>query len=184
MDNIKNELVQKSTGVKQHLMSEFASVRSGRAHVALLDRVQVEVYGQKLPINNLATVLVPESRQLLVQPWDRANVSAVEKAIVAADLGLSVVNEGDKVRVSIPPLSNERREELIKLVQRMAEEARVAVRNLRREALEALDRQSGQGGVGEDELERWKKDYQTLVDGAVSEIDKLVEVKAIELRAV
>lgn len=184
MDNIKNELIQKIAGVKQHLMSEFSSVRSGRAHAALLDKVQVEVYGQRLPINNLATISVPEPRQLLVQPWDRANVSAVEKALTAADLGLSVVNEGDKVRVSIPPLSNERREELVKLVQRMAEEARVAVRNLRREAFEALGRQSDQGGVGEDDLERWKRDYQTLVDSAVSEIDKLMEVKAAELRTV
>lgn len=184
MDDVKNELMQKIAGAKQHLLAEFASVRSGRANAALLDKVQVEVYGQKMPINNLATVMVPEPRQLLVQPWDKANVGALEKAIIAADLGLGVVNEGDKVRVSIPPLSDERREELVKLTQRMVEEVRVAIRNLRREAFEALDKQEDGGGISEDEVERRKKDCQTLIDAVMAEIDKLAEVKASELRAV
>jgi len=184
MDSVKNELIQKISGAKEHLASEFAGVRSGRANAALLDKIQVDVYGQKMPINNLATVAVPEPRQLLVQPWDKANVGAVEKAIVAANLGLGVVNEGDKIRISIPPLSNERREELVKLTQHMAEKAKVSIRNLRREAFEALGKQSNRGGVSEDELERWKKDCQTLIDAAVTEIDKLAVAKATELRAV
>lgn len=184
MDSIKPELIQKIASAKQHVISEFASVRSGRANAALLDKVQVEVYGQTMPVSNLATISVPESRQLLVQPWDKSNIGMVEKAIVAADLGLGVVNEGDKIRVSIPPLSNERREELVKLVNRMTEEARIAVRNLRREALEALDKRSDQGGVSEDDLERGKRDLQILIDAAIAEIDKLAESKAAELRLV
>jgi len=184
MDNIKNELTQKLAGAKQHLISEFASVRSGRANAALLDSIQVEVYGQRMPVNNLATVSVPESRQLLVQPWDRANLAAVEKAIVAANLGLGVVNEGDKIRVSIPPLSDERREELVKLVQRMSEETRVTIRNLRREAFEHLEKQSQEGGVSKDEIERLKRDLQTLVDAGIAGIDELVEHKSTELRSI
>ncbi len=184
MEIIKTELTQKIAGAKQHLLAQFATVRSGRAHAALLDQVQVEVYGQRLPINNLATVSVPESRQLLVQPWDKANLGAVEKAIVVADLGLGVVNEGDKIRVSIPPLSNERREELVKLVLRMAEEARVGIRNIRREAFDALDKESDQGGVSEDEVDRWKRDFQGLIDNAISEVDKIAENKTTELRSI
>jgi len=184
MNNIQSELSQKITGAKQHLVAEFSNFRSGRANAALLDKVQVEVFGQKLPLNNLATISVPESRQLLVQPWDKTNIGAVEKAIIAADLGLGVINEGDKVRVSIPTLSNERREELVKLIQKMAEETRVSIRNLRREAFETLDRQSDQGGVSQDELERWKKDCQTLIDTAILDIDKLTTEKAVELRSV
>lgn len=184
MNIIKAELSQKIASAKQHLIAEFAGVRSGRANAALLDTVQVEVYGQKVPINNLASIAVPEPRQLLVQPWDKSNIGAIEKAIVAADLGLGVVNEGDKIRVNIPPLSNERREELVKLVQRMTEDTKVAVRNLRREAFEGLDKNYQQGGVGEDELDREKKDCQVLIDAAVAEIDKLADDKANELRAV
>lgn len=184
MDIIKSELNQKIASAKQHLIAEFAGVRSGRANAALLDMVQVDVYGQKMPINNLASVAIPESRQLLVQPWDKGNLGAIEKAIVAADLGLGIVNEGDKIRVSIPPLSNERREELVRLVQRMAEDAKVAVRNLRREAFEGLDKHSAQGGVGEDELDREKKDCQVLIDASVAEIDRLANDKANELRAI
>ena len=184
MENIKQELNQKVAAVKQHLTHELMTVRGGRAHAAMLDGVQVNAYGQKMPVANLATISMPESRQLLVQPWDRANVGAIEKAIVEADLGVGVVNEGEKIRVTVPPLSNERREEMVKLVQRMTEEARVSIRNLRREANEALDHQSQQGGVSEDEIERWKKDYQTVVDTAIGEIDQLAETKATELRSV
>jgi len=184
MDTVKGELAQKLAGVKQHLISEFAGIRSGRANAALLDKIQVEVYGQKMPINNLATISVPEPRQLLVQPWDKSNVGATEKAIMAADLGLGIVNEGDKIRVSIPLLSNERREELVKLIQRIAEETKVTARNLRREALEMLDKQSSQGGVSEDDLERGKRELQTMIDAVIAEIDKLADAKAAELRAV
>ena len=184
MESIKSELIQKIASAKQHAVSEFMSVRSGRANAALLDKVQVEVYGQKMPVSNLAMISVPESRQLLVQPWDKANLGLIEKAIVAADLGLGIMNEGDKIRVSIPPLSNERREELVKLVNRMAEEARVVISNLRREALEAMDKQSDKGGVSEDDLEREKRDLQVLIDVAIAEIDKLANSKALELRSV
>lgn len=184
MSKIQSELSQKITGAKQHLVGEFSNLRSGRANAGLLDRVMVDVYGQKMPLNNVATISVPEPRQLLVQPWDKSNIGAIEKAVITADLGLGVVNEGDKVRVTIPLLSNERREELVKLTQKMAEESRVAIRGLRREAFEGLDRESDQGGVSEDELERWKKDCQVLIDSAISDIDKLVTEKSEELRSV
>lgn len=184
IEDIKQELNQKISAVKQHLTHELATVRGGRANAAMLEGIQVNVYEQKMPIANLATVSVPEARQLLIQPWDRANIGVIEKAVMEANLGVGVVNEGDKIRVTIPPLSNERREELVKLIQRMAEEARVSVRNLRREANDALEQRSQQGGMSEDEIERGKKEYQTVVDAAINEIDELTEVKAQELRSV
>lgn len=184
MEEIKQTLNQKIAAAKQHLAEEFKGIRSGRANAALLDKVLVNVYGQKVAISSLATIAVPESRQLLVQPWDKANVGAVEKAITEANLGVGTVNEGDKVRVTIPPLSNERREELVKLVQRTAEEARVGIRNLRREAIDGMEKQANQGGVSDDDKDRFKKDYQTIIDEAIAGIDNMAETKAIELRTV
>jgi len=184
MEEIKQILQHKLGAIKQHLSEEFSGIRSGRANAGLLDKVQVNVYGQIMAINNLATIAVPEAKQLLVQPWDKANVGAVEKAIIEANLGVGTVNEGDKVRVTIPPLSNERREELVKLIQKVTEEARVGVRNLRREAIDAMEKGASQGGVSDDDKDRLKKDYQAVIDAAIAEIDKMAETKAAELRAV
>jgi len=184
MEEIRQTLNHKIAGVRQHLLEEFNSIRSGRANAALLDKVLVNVYEQKLAINSMATISVPEARQLVVQPWDKANVGAIEKAIAEANLGVGTVNEGDKIRVTIPLLSNERREELVKLVQKIAEEAKVGVRNLRREALDNMEKQANQGGVSDDDKERFKKDYQVIIDAAITEIDNMVEAKAFELRAV
>lgn len=184
MEEIKRTLEQKISGAKQHLIEEFNGIRSGRANAALLDKVLVNVYGQKMAINSMATISVPESRQLIVQPWDKSNVGAVEKAISEANLGVGTVNEGDKVRVTIPPLSNERREELVKLIQKIAEEAKVGVRNLRREAIDNMEKQANQGGVSDDDKERFKKDYQIAIDAVMTEIDSMADTKASELRAV
>jgi len=183
MEFIKQELAGKLTATKDHLAAEFATVRSGRANPGLLDKILVEVYGQRMPISNLATVTVPDPRQLLVQPWDKANASATEKAILEANLGFGVTNEGDRIRLVVPLLSNERREELVKQVGRLAEDAKVSIRNVRREALDALDSKASSGGVSDDEKDRLKKDWQNLVDKAAEEIEQMAARKAEELRS-
>jgi ribosome recycling factor len=183
MEFIKQELVSKLTAAKDHLAAEFANVRSGRANPGLLDKILVEVYGQRMPISNLATITVPDPRQLLVQPWDKANASATEKAILEANLGLGVTNEGDRIRLAIPLLSNERREELVKQVNKLAEEAKVSVRSVRREAFDAMESKASGGGVSDDEKDRLKKDWQNLVDKMAEEIEQMTAKKAEELRS-
>lgn len=183
MESIKQELVVKLAAAKDHLVAEFAAVRSGRANAGLLDKILVEVYGQRMPISNLATITVPDSRQLLVQPWDKGNTSATEKAILEANLGLGVTNEGDRVRLTLPLLSNERREELVKQINRLAEDAKVSVRNVRREAFDAMESKASGGGVSDDDKERLKKEWQALIDKSTTEIDQMVDKKAGELRS-
>lgn len=183
MEFIKQELVSKLTATKDHLAAEFANVRSGRANPSLLDKILVEVYGQRMPISNLATVTVPDSRQLLVQPWDKANTSATERAILEANLGLGVTNEGDRIRLAVPLLSNDRREELVKQINKLAEEAKVSVRSVRREAFDAMESKASGGGVSDDEKDRLKKDWQNLVDKIVEEIEQMTARKAEELRS-
>ncbi|OGB74140.1 ribosome recycling factor [candidate division Kazan bacterium RBG_13_50_9] len=183
MDDIKHNLVSKINSAREYLMVELVSIRSGGANASLLDKVLVEAYDQKMPVGNLATVTVPDPKQLLIQPWDKANTAALEKAIAGAGLGLSVVNEGDRIRVVVPPLSNERREELAKLAYRIAEDTKVSIRNARREALEAMEARSRQGGLSDDDKERLKKEYQALVDAATKEVEQASDRKAGELRS-
>ncbi|MBU1083196.1 ribosome recycling factor [Patescibacteria group bacterium] len=182
MEFIKQELVNKLTATKDHLVAEFATVRSGRANPGLLDKILVDVYGQKMPISNLATVTVPDPKQLLVQPWDKANTSHVEKALLEANLGFGVANEGTQIRLALPLLSNERREELVKQVNRLAEDAKVSVRNIRREAFDALNDKASGGGVSDDDKERLKKEWQHLIDGAIENIEQMTTKKSEELR--
>ncbi len=184
MQEIKLELIEKIEATHKHLASEFNSIRSGRANAALLDKVVIDIYGQTNPLNSIATITSPDPKQLVVQPWDKNNVSLIEKAITDANLGLSVSNEGDKVRVTIPPLSNERREELVKLMSRLSEEGKVSLRNARRDSLEEMEKKSKAGGVSDDDKERLKKEFQTLIDNAVGKIDQMSSKKSEELRSI
>jgi len=184
MENIKRELSSKIAGVITHLTGELATIRSSGASASLLDKVAVDVYGQKMPINQVAGVTVQDSRQLLIQPWDKANVGAIEKAINDSGLGLGITNEGDRIRVNVPPLSDERRDELVKVAHKLAEEARVSIRNSRRDAIDHMEREAKGGGVSEDDQERFKKDYQNVVDSGVAEIDKLLERKTADLKSI
>ena len=136
MKEVEQELVHKITAAKEHLVSEIATIRSGRASAGLLDKVLVDIYGQRVPLSNLATIVTPDPKQLLIQPWDKANVAAIEKSVLDANLGLGVVNEGERVRITVPPLSDERREELARFVYQLAEKTKVSMRNARREAME------------------------------------------------
>ncbi|WP_373278536.1 ribosome recycling factor [Alicyclobacillus shizuokensis] len=166
------------------LKRDLATVRAGRATPAMLDKVMVEYYGAQMPVNQVSTVSVPEPRQLLITPWEKGMLSEIEKAIQKSDLGLNPMNDGSVIRLVIPPLTDERRQELIKVVRRMAEEARVAIRNVRRDANDDLKRTEKAGEVSEDQVRRGMDRIQQLTDRFVVEVDKMLEVKERELKEI
>lgn len=163
------------------LKKDLASLRAGRATPALLEKVTVDYYGVPTPVNQLANISAPEPRLLLVQPWDRSVLNEIEKAIMKSDLGLTPNNDGTVIRIAIPQLTQERRTELVKVVKKKAEEARVAVRNVRREANDELKAQEKAGGISEDEVRRGQDEVQKLTDKYIKEIDKLAEHKEEEI---
>lgn len=164
--------------------SEFTTVRTGRASPALLDRVNVDYYGQPTPLKQLATIGAPEPRLLTVQPFDPSSIKAIEKAIMESDLGLTPSNDGRLIRLPIPQLTEERRKELVKLVRHMAEEGRVAVRNVRRDAIHHLKELVDNGDVGADEEHRAEERVQKLTDEHTKQIDELLKHKEAEIMEV
>jgi len=178
--------VLKSTKAKmQHSLEaterELMLIRTGRASPVLLERIKVEYYGSEMPINQLATITVPEPRQLLISPWDKSILPAIVKAIHASDLGLTPNNDGSTIRLEIPPLTEERRKELTKLVHQKAEEGKVALRNIRREANEILEKREKSKEISEDELERGKKEIQKLTDEFLAKVDEITAKKVEEI---
>jgi ribosome recycling factor len=164
--------------------AEFATLRTGRASPALLDRVQIDYYGQQTPLKQLATISAPEPRLLTIQPFDPNSVSTIERAIQESDLGLTPNNDGKLIRLPIPQLTEERRKELVKVVRHMAEEGRVAVRNVRRDAIHHLKELVDNGEVGSDEEHRAEDRVQKLTDEHVHEIDQLLKRKEAEIMEV
>jgi len=160
---------------------DFASLRAGRATPALLDKILVDYYGTPTPINQLASISVPEPRMLVVQPWDKSAINEVERAIMKSDLGINPVNDGNVIRLKIPELTQERRQELVKVVRKRAEEGRVAVRNIRRDVLDQLKGRQKEGAISEDELRRHQDEVQKLTDRYIKEIDGLVAAKEKEI---
>ncbi len=163
---------------------EFSAVRTGRANPAILDRVTVSYYGTPTPLNQLANIAVPEPRLITIQPWDKSSLKDVEKAILQSDLGLTPNNDGQIIRLSIPPLTGERRKELVRLVRKEAEEMRVAVRNIRRDTNEDVKAQEKAGTLPEDEARRCEKQVQELTDKYIKEIDQLLLTKEQEIMEV
>jgi ribosome recycling factor len=166
------------------LKDELAGVRTGRATPALLQRVVVDYYGTPVPIQQLASFSVPEPRTLVISPFDRNAIASMEKAIMASDLGITPGNDGAVIRLSFPPLTEERRKELIKLVHHRGEEGRVAVRNIRRHSKEELEKLERDGGISEDDLVRSEKELQKLTDKHISDIDEVVAHKDAELKEI
>jgi ribosome recycling factor len=164
--------------------TEFATLRTGRASPALLDRVQIDYYGQQTPLKQLATISAPEPRLLTIQPFDPNSVSTIERAIQESDLGLTPNNDGKLIRLPIPQLTEERRKELVKVVRHMAEEGKVAVRNVRRDAIHHLKELVDNGEVGSDEEHRAEERVQKLTDDHVHEIDELLKRKEAEIMEV
>lgn len=163
---------------------EFASVRTGKATPALLDTVRVEAYGSKLPLNQVGTVSAPEARLLVIQPWDKSLLGEIEKAILAAGLGLNPSSDGNVIRVPVPALTEERRKEMVRLLHKLAEEGRVAVRHARQEANKDIKRRQQEHEIGEDEARRQLDEIQRLTDEYVGRIDRLLEAKEREVMEV
>jgi ribosome recycling factor len=178
------EAARKMEQAVAHLKDELAAVRTGRASPAVLNRVTVEYYGTPVPLNQLASINVPEPRLLSVQPFDNGAIGAIEKAIQSSDLGITPSNDGQVIRLAFPPLTEERRKELVKQVHARAEEGRVSVRNVRRHAKEEMEKLEREGGISEDDLVRGEKELQKLTDRHVVEIDEIQSHKEQELMEV
>lgn len=163
---------------------EFTVVRTGKASPALLDTIRVDAYGSKMPINQVATVSVPEPRLMVLQPWDKGLLTAIEKAIMASELGLNPSSDGNVLRVPVPALNEERRREMVKLLHKLAEEGRVAVRHARHEANKAIKAQEQAHEIGEDDARRQLDEIQKLTDDYISRIDALLKTKEQEVMEV
>ena len=166
------------------IRNEFATVRTGKASTALLDLIKVEAYGQQMPLNQMATVAAPEPRLLVIQPYDPSQLSSIEKAIMSSDLGLTPNNDGKIIRIPIPPLTEERRKELVRLTHKIAEEGRIAIRNIRHDANKRIHQSQKDGGISEDEMHRQLKEVQDLTDKHVASIDQMLERKEQEVMEV
>jgi ribosome recycling factor len=165
----------------EHVQSQFATVRTGRAAPALVERLNVEYYGAPVPLQQLAAIQVPEARMLLIKPHDRGSLAAVEKAIRESDLGVAPNNDGVVIRLNFPSLTEERRRDYVKVVKNMAEEGRIAVRNLRREARKAMETAQHDGDISEDDLERAEKELEKITHEHVDKIDGALGRKEAEL---
>lgn len=168
----------------ENLQKELASLRAGRANPALLAKVQVDYYGVPTPLNQVANISAPEARLLLVQPWDKSSLPQIEKAILKSDLGLVPSSDGTVVRITIPPLTEERRKEITKVARKKAEEARVAVRNIRREANDEAKAREKEKGGSEDETRRTLDEVQKMTDRFIKRVEEILAVKEQEIMEV
>ena len=177
----KSDLQRRMHGAVEVLKHDLGGLRTGRASTALLDHITVDVYGAQMPLNQVATVSVPEPRLLTVQVWDRSTVTPIEKAIQSAGLGLNPITDGQLIRLPIPDLTEERRKELAKLVGQYAEKARIAVRNVRRDGMDHLKQDEKKHLISEDERKRLETEVQKLTDQTIAEIDDAAEAKEKEI---
>ena len=177
----KADLERRMRGAVEALKHDLSGLRTGRANTALLDSVSVEVYGSHMPLSQVATVSVPEPRLLSVQVWDKSNVGPVEKAIRSAGLGLNPINDGNTLRLPIPDLTEERRKELAKLAGKYAENGRIAIRNVRRDGMDALKHDENKKEISEDERKRFEAELQKLTDEVIKAADELTAQKEKEI---
>lgn len=178
---VLEEVEEKMKKAVEATRREFNSVRTGRASPALLDRVTVDAYGTHLPLNQVATISVPEPRLLVIAPWDKGTIGPIERAIMKSDLGLNPSSDGNVIRLAIPALTEERRRELTKLVHRKAEDGKVAIRNVRREANDELKKLRKAGDLSEDDEKRAEERVQKITDKYIAEIDRVQEHKEQEV---
>ena len=164
--------------------ADFASVRAGRANAAVLDRIMVDYYGSPTPIQQIAAISTPDPRTLLIQPWDTSAVKSIEKAIQNSDLGINPQNDGRSLRLAFPQLTEERRKELVKQIRKYAEGGKVAIRNIRRDAMDNFKKQEKKAEITEDEMKQVEKDLQKLTDDSCKKLDELLAKKEKELMAV
>lgn len=183
-DPTLQKVEQRMQGALEHLRKEVAGLRTGRASLSLLDHIMVPYYDTPTPLKQLAAVSIPESRLITIQPWDPSLIKAIEKAIASSDLGLTPSNDGKVIRLPIPPLSEERRKELVKVCKKYGEEAKIQIRGFRREGNEELKRRQKEGSLTEDELKRLEQENQKLTDKYIQKVDELVKKKEEEILAI
>ncbi|NBC28357.1 MAG: ribosome recycling factor [Spirochaetes bacterium] len=181
MDKVIKQTEEKMKKTLSALDEEFNTLRTGRASPALFDKVRVEYYGNPTPLNQVATISAPEARLVVIQPWDKSIIGEIEKAIQKSELSVNPSNDGKVIRINIPPLTEERRKEFVKIAKNMAEQGRVSLRNVRREANDELKKTQKDGEISEDELKRAEDDVQKLTDKYVEEINDKLEAKEQEI---
>lgn len=180
-DKLLKDIETKMKKAIDVIKKDMASVRTGRAHPALLEDIKVDYYGTPVPINQLATISIPEARLIIIQPWDKGTLKEIEKAILRSPLGLVPQNDGNVIRVSIPPLTEERRKELIRLVRKKAEEGRITIRNIRRDIMDELKEKKDSGEIPEDDYFKLSKDIQELTDKYIEQVEDILKLKEEEI---
>jgi ribosome recycling factor len=181
---VLNHAAERMEKAVSALRREFAAIRAGRATPSLLDKITVDYYGSSTPLNQLANISAPEPRLLVIQPWDKKTVAEIERAILKSDLGLTPSNDGNVIRLAVPQLTEERRRELVKVVKKKAEEARVAIRNVRRDVNEEIKKSEKNSVITEDELRKTQEDIQKMTDKYIEEAEKVLAVKEREIMEV
>jgi len=181
MDNVQKDAKDRMEKAVAALEKDFSHLRTGRASTALLDGLKVDYYGTMTPVDQIASISTPDSRTITIQPWDRAAFGLVEKAILKSDLGLNPVNDGKIIRIGLPPLTEDRRKELVKVAKKYTEEAKVAVRNIRRDANDALKKQQKDKTISEDGLRQGETEIQKLTDSYVAKMDQALGKKEKEI---
>ncbi|MEW9667665.1 ribosome recycling factor [Ammoniphilus sp. 3BR4] len=182
--NVIQNAEERMSKAQAALKKELSSLRAGRATPALLDKVLVDYYGTPTPVSQMANVSVPEARLITIQPWDKTQLGPIEKAILKSDLGLTPTNDGSVIRLMIPPLTEERRAELVKLVKKEGEEAKVAIRNVRRDANDSFKKLQKDGTISEDDLKRYQDQIQKSTDSSIQQVDRIVQEKEKEIMEV
>ncbi|HHN65481.1 MAG TPA: ribosome recycling factor [Nitrospirae bacterium] len=181
---LKKEARERMEKAIESLKKDFASIRTGRASLSLLDGITVDYYGTPTPINQVAALSIPEPRMITIQPWEQRIIPDIERAILQSDLGLTPSNDGKVIRINIPPLTEERRKQLVKVVRKRAEEARVAIRNIRRDLNDELKKMEKKKEISEDELKRDLEEVQKITDQFIKKVDEVLEGKEKEIMEV
>ncbi|MFP4373707.1 MAG: ribosome recycling factor [Spirochaetaceae bacterium] len=175
--NVHKDADQRMKKSLQALEEEFNTLRTGRASSALFEKIKVDYYGNQTPLSHMATISVPEARLVVIQPWDKSTINEIEKAIQKSELSVNPSNDGKVIRINIPPLTEERRKEYVKIAKNMAEQCRVSIRNIRRDANDELKKAKKDGELSEDEEKRLEEDIQKLTDSYVKEVDEALQEK-------
>lgn len=181
MENVKAHTGERMKKSIEALKDDFNTIRTGRASAALFEKIKVDYYGEPTPLNQVATISIPEARLVVIQPWDKSVLAEIEKAIQKSELSLNPNNDGKLIRINIPPLTEERRKEFVKVAKNMAEQSRVAVRNIRRDANDELKKKQKSGDITEDDEKRGHEDIQKMTDDFINDINAVLEEKEKEI---
>lgn len=184
MQDLKKKTTERMNGAINALKKELASIRTGRASLALLDGISVDYYGSPAPLSQVATLGIPDSRQIVIQPWEQKLISQIEKAILKSDLGLTPMNDGRIIRIVIPTLTEERRKQLVKVVRKKAEESRIAIRNIRRDINDELKKDEKEKHLSEDDVKRLQGEIQKITDSFISKVEEVILHKEKEIMEV